>query len=166
MGRASLIFVMAVVTPQAVSAQTDEKRVVAVAEALFDAMRSKDTAALRRLLLPEARLMAVDERQSPGTVTFSDRDQFVERIASSEVELQERMWSPKVEIDGNIASIWTPYDFHLDGAFSHCGVDGFHMVRVGGEWKIAYITYNRRVEGCQQGAGSRERGAGPHPLHR
>ncbi len=35
--------------------------------------------------------MAVDERGSPGTVTFSDRDQFVELIASSEVELQERM---------------------------------------------------------------------------
>ena len=148
MRRTSLILLIAFATPHALSAQTDEKQVVAVAEALFDAMRSKDTAALRRLFLPEARLMAVDERGSPGTVTFSDRDQFVELIASSEVELQERMWSPKVEIDGNIASIWTPYDFHIDGAFSHCGVDGFHMVRVGGDWKIGHISYNRRVEGC------------------
>ncbi len=144
----SVILLIAFAIPHTLSAQSDEKQVVAVAEALFDAMRSKDAAALRRILLPGARLLAVDERQSPGTVTFSDRDQFVELVASSEVELQERMWSPKVEIDGNIASIWTPYDFHIDGAFSHCGVDGFHMIRVGGDWKIAHITYSRRLEGC------------------
>ena len=165
MPRTPLIFMIVVAIPQALSAQTDEEQVVAVAEALFDAMRSKDTAAIGRLMLPEARLMAVDETRSPGTVSFSGRDQFMVRIASSDVELQERMWSPKVEIDGNIASIWTPYDFHRDGAFSHCGVDGFHMVRIGGDWRIGHITYNRRVEGCAgRGAGSRERA--PTPLHR
>ncbi len=148
MRRPSLIFMIAIVTPQAVSAQTDEERVVAVAEALFDAMRSKDAAALDRVLLPDARLLAVDETRSPTRVAWTDRDQFIERIAGGEAELLERMWNPKVEIDGNIASVWTPYDFHRNGVFSHCGVDGFHMVRIGDDWKIAHITYNRRLEGC------------------
>ena len=149
----SLILLVAFATPHALSSQTDEELVVAVAEALFDAMRSKDAAALDRLFLPDARLMAVDETQSPTRVAWTDRDQFVERIAGGEAELLERMWNPKVEIDGNIASVWTPYDFHRNGVFSHCGVDGFHMVRIGDDWKIAHLTYNRRLEGCESPLG-------------
>ena len=58
------------------------------------------------------------------------------------------MWNPKVRVDGNIASLWTEYDFHCDGEFSHCGIDAFHLARVGGDWRIAMITYNVVPEKC------------------
>ena len=143
-----LIFLLALATPCTTVGQSAEEQVVAVAEALFDAMRSKDTRTLRRLMLPEARLVAIDETQEPRTVAWTDLDQFIERIAGLEVEILERMWSPTVEIDGSIATVWTPYDFHRDGTFSHCGIDAFHMVRIDEAWKIAHVTYNRRLEGC------------------
>jgi hypothetical protein len=143
-----LILLLAVAMPSSSVGQTAEEQVVAVAEALFDAMRSKDVGTLRRLMLPEARLVAIDETREPRNVTWTDRAQFVERIAGMEVEILERMWSPKVAIDGSIATLWAPYDFHRAGTFSHCGVDALHMVRIGDAWKIAHITYNRRLEGC------------------
>ena len=143
-----LILLLAVAMPSSSVGQTAEEQVVAVAEALFDAMRSKDVETLRRLMLPEARLVAIDETREPPSVTWTDRAQFVERIAGMEVEILERMWSPKVAIDGSMATLWAPYDFNRAGTFSHCGVDALHMVRIGDAWKIAHITYNRRLEGC------------------
>jgi hypothetical protein len=143
-----LIFLLALATPCTTVGQSAEEQVVAVAEALFDAMRSKDTGTLRRLMLPEARLVAIDETKEPRTVAWTDLEQFIERIAGLETEILERMWSPTVEIDGSIATVWTPYDFHRDGTFSHCGIDAFHMVRIEESWKIAHVTYNRRLEGC------------------
>jgi hypothetical protein len=143
-----LIFLLAAATPSSTAGQSAEQQVVAVAEALFDAMRSKDVATLRRLMLPEARLVAIDETREPPSVTWSDREQFIERIAGMEVEILERMWSPTVAIDGNMATLWAPYDFHRAGTFSHCGTDALHMVQIGDAWTIAHITYNRRLEGC------------------
>jgi hypothetical protein len=143
-----VILLLAIATPCTTVGQSAEEQVVAVAEALFDAMRSKDTRTLRRLMLPEARLVAIDETQEPRTVAWTDLEQFIDRIAGLETEILERMWSPTVEIDGSIATVWTPYDFHRDGTFSHCGIDAFHMVRIEEAWKIAHITYSRRLEGC------------------
>jgi len=40
-----------------------------------------------------------------------------------------------------IAVVWTPYEFHVNGEFSHCGVDAFSLVRIDGQWKIAGIVY-------------------------
>jgi hypothetical protein len=142
------IFLLALAMPCTTVGQSAEEQVVAVAEALFDAMRSKDTGTLRRLMLPEARLVAIDETQEPRTVAWTDLEQFIERIAGLETEILERMWSPTAEIDGSIATLWAPYDFHRAGTFSHCGIDAFHMVRIGDAWKIAHVTYNRRLEGC------------------
>ena len=156
-----LITLLALIGPIPSYAQTGEEQIVAVAEALFDAMRSKDAELIRRLMLPEARLVAVDATAGAPAVTWSGLEQFIERVTGSSEELLERMWSPAVEIDGAIATLWTPYDFHRDATFSHCGSDAFHMIRVGEEWKIAHVTYNRRTTGCYSplgklGMGSRE----------
>ena len=37
--------------------------------------------------------------------------------------------------------IWTPYDFHIDGAFSHSGVDVFTLLRTPAGWRVASISY-------------------------
>ena len=29
------------------------------------------------------------------------------------------MWDPEVQVDGDIAALWAPYDFHIGGRFSH-----------------------------------------------
>ena len=37
--------------------------------------------------------------------------------------------------------VWTPYDFHIDGRFSHSGIDVFTVVRTADGWRIASIAY-------------------------
>ena len=59
-----------------------------------------------------------------------------------------RIWDPEVRIDGDLAQVWAYYTFHRNGAFSHCGVDAFMLLKVGGEWKITQLADSRRTTGC------------------
>ena len=58
------------------------------------------------------------------------------------------MWEPKVLIRGAIAQLWAPYDFHREGKFNHCGIDSVSLVKVGGAWKIAGISYTSETLNC------------------
>ena len=57
-------------------------------------------------------------------------------------DLEERGFNPVVMVSGLIAMVWYPYDFYLNGEWSHCGVDIFNLVRSNDGWRIA--TMSRR----------------------
>ena len=70
-------------------------------------------------------------------------------LTTNELKRVERMWNPEVRIDGDLATLWAPYDLHYGGEFSHCGIDAFQLVR--GEdrrWRIVSVAYTRRTTGC------------------
>ncbi len=140
--------VLLLAAPAPILAQTAEEQIVGAAEALFDAMERKDESAVRDVMLPDARLVAVSSGARGTSTTWTNVDEFVDAIIHRNEDLLERLWNPDVRVDGDIATLWVDYDFHRDGQFSHCGVDAFHMVRMTGEWKIAHITYNLRRDGC------------------
>lgn len=61
----------------------------------------------------------------------------------------ERITFKTVQIDADLASVWTSYKFYYNGNFSHCGVNSFQLVRMNGIWKIQYLIDTRRKDGCQ-----------------
>ncbi len=61
---------------------------------------------------------------------------------------EERLTDMAIEVDGDIAMVWGPYLFLIDGKISHCGVDHFDLVRENGRWTIANITWSQRTRGC------------------
>jgi hypothetical protein len=69
-------------------------------------------------------------------------------VATSAVELRERLWEPQVHVDGAIATLWAPYDFHLGERFSHCGHDAFQLARGDRGWYVTGLTYTVRTAGC------------------
>lgn len=124
---------------------SERTQVIQTAQAMFDAMSSRDTAALRRLLVPEATLFAADERQSQVVPSSRDVESFLQMIASSTETLTERMYDPQVYIDGGVAILWAPYTFHRNDQLSHCGYDGFQFIRADGEWRIASVIFTMRA---------------------
>jgi hypothetical protein len=72
----------------------------------------------------------------------------IRSIGPTTDRLLERMWNPTVHVDGKIAILRAPYDFHRNGTFSHCGVDTMTLLRVGGEWRIVGISYTVQREKC------------------
>lgn len=62
----------------------------------------------------------------------------------------ERIWDAEVRIRGPIAVVWAPYDFHIGGKFSHCGIDIFDLVEKESGWVITGATYTVERTGCSE----------------
>ena len=134
---------------QALSQGSDHAEIVGAADALFAAMRARDTTALREMFAPEVRIVSIRiDSASVGGVQSRTVSDFIASIGGSREELVERMWEPRVELAGDLASLWAPYDFHIGQRFSHCGHDAFHFVRSGGRWRIVALTYTVQRSHC------------------
>ena len=120
--------------------------VVSAVQKVFDAMAAKDTAALSGAFLPDARLVSVGP---DGRVTTTPAADWAVRIGSMTDAILERMWSPRVLVDGRMATLWAPYDFHRAGKFSHCGTDTVTLIEQQGAWKVATLAYTVKREGCE-----------------
>ena len=127
----------------------DEVEALAVVYRLFDGMRARDRATLESVFHEKARLMSAGSRDGAPTVGETPIDGFIESIVTSEgAILDERLYSPEVRVDGNLATVWVEYDFFRGEEFSHCGYDAFQLAMTSGGWKIIQITDTRRREGC------------------
>lgn len=129
---------LTVATPQALA--TDEDDVVAVADLALERITAEDSAGLAALMIEQAMIyigVVEDGVYSVRTRTYADT-----RDRPIEVDLVERGWDPTVLVSGTIALVWYPYDIYVDGAWSHCGVDIFNMIRTNDGWRIAVLQYN------------------------
>ncbi len=124
----------------------EKEDVAAVVQKTFDGMAARDAAAIRECFLPGARLTAIRET---GEVTHTTVEEFAERMGQMKVVVRERMWDVEVKVEGNLASLWAPYDLERDGKRSHCGIDQANLVRTAQGWKIVSLTFTMVTKGCE-----------------
>ena len=140
--------------PAPYASSVDRDAVIAAVQTLFEAMRTRDTTALRAAFTPGAQLVSVRTvAGTPARFQTQPLAAFVTSVGRAPEELIERMWDPRVEIAGDLASLWAPYDFRIGANFSHCGHDAVHLVRTAEGWKIAGITYTVITTGCAPSQG-------------
>jgi hypothetical protein len=72
---------------------------------------------------------------------FADR---VGRPGSTRIE--ERIHDPLVRIDNDLAMVWAPFEFLIDGKVDHCGTDLFDLVRKDGKWLIVSVADTSRKD--------------------
>lgn len=154
MTRVTMAFVLlaAMAMPAPAAAQdSEEAAVMAAVEAMFDAMRTGDSAAMRAVLHPTATGVSVSVREGVPTLTREESlDGFVQAVGTPHEEVwDERIWDAEVRIDGNLATAWMKYAFYLGAEFSHCGVDAFQLFKDEDGWKVFHIADTRRREGCE-----------------
>ena len=123
-----------------------EKEIVKPIEKLFNAMKSADSLGVKNAFSGSAMMQTFGKNQEIRTDKVED---FAKQVGSSKVgDLDERFTISKILIDGNMASVWVPYQFYYKGNFSHCGVNSFQLAKINNEWKIQYIIDTRRKENC------------------
>lgn len=125
----------------------EERAALQHVQGLLDVIARRDTAAVADFLLPGARLVSLSTGEGEVQIQIRSRQDFARSLAGSEAHFLERMWDAEVRIDGPLAMVWAPYDFHVDGEFSHCGVDLFDLVHTGEGWRIVSVTYTRHPPG-------------------
>jgi hypothetical protein len=146
-----LLLAAALVAPRVTAAQDAERaNVLATVQKLFDAMRTRDTALLLQTFDSSARLVRINRRATPPSVSLTPPSQFAAALlrAPAGDVWNERIYDPEVRIDGDIAQVWTYYTFHRNATFSHCGIDAFMLAKVGTTWKITQLADTQRMEGC------------------
>jgi ketosteroid isomerase-like protein len=131
-------------------AQKSEDSVKLVINKMFAAMKASDPRGLAACFADSAVLQTVAKNKE-GKVSVRNEhiSAFTAQIASiTKGDADERITYDVVKVDADLAIAWTPYQFYYKGAFSHCGVNSFQLVRINNEWKIQYIIDTRRKSGC------------------
>jgi hypothetical protein len=130
-------------------AQSEEQAVIAVANHFFDGMRARDTAMMQSTSLPSTQVVI------PGGATGIQIQETVGQFISSVGKGtgpggDERMQTPKVQIDGPMASLWAYYTYTAGGqtAIDHCGIDTFLFRKGPDGWKIFTLAGTIRKTGC------------------
>lgn len=141
------LVLLAAASSLALHAEPPEQEVLATVQATFDAMAKHDAAALAKILDPDGSIAVVRE---DGKITRVTNQAFIGRIANAQGELLERIWNPKIQVDGGLATLWAPFDFHLNGQFTHCGTDAITLVRDSSGWKITHIAYTHKSSNCEK----------------
>lgn len=126
-------------SPLGAQDESERARVLRTVEAALAAVSAEDMIAFTDLMIDEAVLMSAAE--SGGAVRFLVRERAQERARTFDEDIVERGFDPEVRISGPLAMVWLPYDLYRDGAWSHCGVDTFTLLRVEGEWRIATLAW-------------------------
>ena len=132
-----LLIAGALVTAPLGASTPAEQAVLAPVQAMFDGMAKRDAAAIKAPLLPGGSLVLMRDGK-PTQMTF---DMFADRVAKPGItKIEERIPDPLVRIDNDLAVVWAPFDFLVDGKVDHCGTDLINLVRVEGKWLIASVA--------------------------
>ncbi len=123
---------------------SDEDQIKAVILKTFSAMKSVDSVALKSCFTEKAVLQISQIRPEGNIVREVPIANFVKNVMTRKAgDMDERVlsWGP-ILVDHEIATAWVPYEFYLNGKFTHKGVDAFILVKVGEEFKIQTLLYN------------------------
>jgi hypothetical protein len=122
----------------------DEDQIKGVILKTFSAMKAVDSVALKSCFTSTALLQISQMRPEGNSVRDIPVSKFVQSVLTRKPgEMDERVlsWGP-ILVDHEIATAWVPYEFYLNGKFSHKGVDVFLLVKTGNEFKIQTLLYN------------------------
>jgi hypothetical protein len=123
----------------------EEQTVLAPVQAMFDGMAKRDAVAIKEPLLPGGTMVLMRDGK-PVQMTL---EAFADRVGKpGTTHIEERIHDPLVRIDNDLAVVWAPFEFLVDGKVDHCGTDLFNLVRKDGRWLIASVADTRRKD-CQ-----------------
>jgi hypothetical protein len=121
----------------------EEQAVLAPINAMFDGMAKRDAVAIKKPLLAGGTMVLMRDGK-PTQMTF---DAFAEAVGKpGKAQIEERIHDPLVKIDNDLAMVWAPFDFLVDGKVDHCGTDLFNLVRTEGKWLVASVADTGRKD--------------------
>ena len=119
-----------------------------VIDNFFESINTGNGELLASLEVEGAQILNITEGTA-GEYEFAARNWFVAENFSSETQLIERYWDEELLISDVLAVFWAPYDFHVDGEFTHGGVDVLNLIKIEGAWKIGHAMWTIQEPDCE-----------------
>ena len=127
-------FTLAVTSIHAVA---QDSSVLSPIDAMFQGMTDRNPAAIKAAALPGTMLILMRDGK-PEQMTI---EVFAEHLSKpSKTHIEERIHDPLIRMDNDLAMVWAPFEFLVDGTPDHCGTDLFNLVHTDGRWLIAGIA--------------------------
>lgn len=128
-----------------------EQQIKQVIETFFDGFHKQDSTIIKSVSANYVVLQTTG-RDQEGKTRFRNEEfsKFLTSICSipDSIKFEEKLTSFSIQVDRTMANAWVGYEFWLNDAFSHCGINSFQLVDFDGEWKIIYLIDTRGKEGC------------------
>jgi hypothetical protein len=138
MGAVALVVASA---PVQAAPSPEEQAVLAPLQTFLAGIAAGDKAAMLAQVLPDAMITRVSAGKAVQQTVRALLDGFAPPAGH---KLEERIHDPLIRIDEDLAIVWTPYEFLVDGKVDHCGVDVVEVVRRDGRWLISGLADTSR----------------------
>ncbi|MEZ4858764.1 MAG: nuclear transport factor 2 family protein [Flavobacteriaceae bacterium] len=129
--------------------ENDAKQLI---NTFFEGFHKGDTLLMKSVMVENLPNQTVfTNKEGKAQVVDGNISEFLKAIANRPADQvwEEKLLDYKVQIDGNLAHVWTPYEFWFNGSFSHCGANAFTLGKADDGWKILHLIDSRRREGCR-----------------
>lgn len=112
----------------------------------FNAFHQRDSVALKKVCSENLVLHSISESEKGSKFSIQKASDFFKSIAAIPLSMkfEEKILSFKVQVDGSMAHVWTPYEFYVNDKLSHSGVNSFQLFKENDVWKVVYILDTRR----------------------
>ncbi|SEB96569.1 Putative lumazine-binding [Tenacibaculum sp. MAR_2009_124] len=149
-----IITVLIILTLSAVvkaQSSSEENKIKSTIDTFFEGLHKGDSSIVKSSIHTSLKLQTTFmDKELNAQLRTQKRNELLEAIASKKKEdiYFEKLLSYEVHVDGNLASVWTPYEFYYNGKLSHCGANSFQLFNNNGKWEIIYIVDMRRRKNC------------------
>ncbi|MGB8538332.1 MAG: nuclear transport factor 2 family protein [Acidobacteriaceae bacterium] len=122
--------------------RADDHAVLVPINLLFDGMAKRNPSAIEASAIPGATFVSMRY----GALEQMTFEQFAQRVGMGTTHIDERIHDPLVRVDNDLAVVWAPFEFRIDGKLDHCGTDLFSLVRNEGKWLIGSLSATLRKD--------------------
>ena len=128
--------------------QTDEEYKVKYAiETFFDGFHQSDSLKMKSVMHPNMILQSIQPNKDGEEALVNQNISGFLKLVTQYAKVrnwEEELQSFDFKIDGNLAQVWCPYNFYLNGMLSHCGANSLQLFYENEQWKIVSILDTRR----------------------
>ncbi len=112
----------------------------------FEGLQTGDTLKIQTVCHKDMKLQSIMEKNTVGALSFQSNSDFYKSIAAipKNLKIEERLLSYKIQVDGSMAHVWTPYEFYVNEKQSHIGTNSFTLLLENNSWKIVHIIDTQR----------------------
>ncbi|UKM64103.2 nuclear transport factor 2 family protein [Flavobacteriaceae bacterium GSB9] len=147
----SILYLTLLITSTVFGQTKEEQAVKAAVDTFFEGFHKGDTSLIKAVMTDKVILQtSYKNKAGKDTLVKGEFEKLISAIANrpANQKWDERLLDYTIQVDGNMANAWTPYEFWFNDEFSHCGVNSFQLFKNNGQWKIIYLIDTRRRSTC------------------
>lgn len=120
-----------------------EDQVRVAVDQFFEALASEDKTALAEVMIPEGMIFVHNRMDHTNTrIDVVPVSEHLARWAQGTRNVSETMRIYELLVIDDMAQVWGPYSFEVEGEVTHCGVNSLSLARQeDGNWKVGNTSF-------------------------